>query len=154
MARMYRAQSTLLLAAQRDDADGNPTNEFMLLRVDAFGQILTTTEGVAGVVTGRTKGMTDRVSGNVVIVAAQRDDPDGNPTEEYLFLRVDQFGRLRTTAEAAGTPVAGRTKGLTSRAIGNVTLASAQRDNPDGEPTEQYLLLRSDQFGRLRTVPE
>ncbi len=150
----YRPQGTVLFAAQRDDADGNPTNEFLLLRLDEFGQILTTTEGVAEVVMGRTKGLTLRAEGNVVIVAAQRDDPDGNPTEEYLFLRVDQFGRLRTTSEAAGTPVSGRTHGMTQRVTGNVVLGSAQRDDPDGNPTEQYLLLRSDEFGRLRMLPE
>ncbi len=143
-----------LLAAQRDDADGNPTNEFLFLRVNEFGQILTTTEGVPEVVTGRTKGATLRVTGNTVLLAAQRDDPDGNPTNEYILLRVDQFGRLRTTSEAAGTPVAGRTQGMTQRVTGNVVLGSAQRDNPDGEPTEQYLMLRVDEFGRLRMVPE
>ncbi len=99
-------------------------------------------------VTGRTKGMTDRVSGNVVLLAAQRDDADGNPTEEYVLLRVDQYGRLRTTAEAGGA--VGRTKGVTYRGTGNVMLAAAQRDDPDGEPTEEYLLLRTDEFGRLR----
>ena len=144
----------VLIAAQRDDAEGNPTSEYLFLRVNAFGQILTTTDGVAEVVTGRTKGATDRVTGNAVLVAAQRDDPDGNPTEEYVFLRVDQFGRLRTTSEAAGTPVAGRTKGMTLRGTGRVVLGAAQRDDPDGDPTEQYLLLRADEFGRLRMVPE
>lgn len=47
-------------------------------------------------VTGRSKGVTFRGKGNVVLVAAQLDDPDGNPTEEYVFLRADEFGRLRT----------------------------------------------------------
>ncbi len=45
---------------------------------------------------GRTKGMTLRGKGNVVLVAAQLDDADGNPTEEYVLLRADEFGRLRT----------------------------------------------------------
>ena len=99
-------------------------------------------------VTSRTKGATDRVKGNVVLLAAQRDDADGNPTEEYCLLRVDQFGRLRTTAEAGGAT--GQTKGMTLRAVGNVILVAGQRDDPDGEPTEEYLLLRTDEFGRLR----
>lgn len=47
-------------------------------------------------VTGRTKGFTLRGKGNVVLVAAQLDDADGNPTEEYVLLRADEFGRLRT----------------------------------------------------------
>lgn len=47
-------------------------------------------------VTGRTKGLTFRGKGNVVLVAAQLDDADGNPTEEYVLLRADEFGRLRT----------------------------------------------------------
>lgn len=52
-------------------------------------------------VTGRTKGMTLRGKGNVVLVAAQLDDADGNPTEQYVFLRADEFGRLRTVDAGA-----------------------------------------------------
>ncbi len=52
-------------------------------------------------VTGRTKGMTFRGKGNVVLVAAQLDDADGNPTEEYVLLRADEFGRLRTVGGGA-----------------------------------------------------
>lgn len=43
---------------------------------------------------GRTKGVTKRRRATM-LAAAQRDDPDGNPTEEYLLLRTDEFGRLR-----------------------------------------------------------
>ncbi len=52
-------------------------------------------------VTGRTKGFTLRGKGNVVLVAAQLDDADGNPTEQYVFLRADEFGRLRTIGAGA-----------------------------------------------------
>ncbi len=52
-------------------------------------------------VTGRTKGLTLRGKGNVVLVAAQLDDADGNPTEEYVLLRADEFGRLRTVGGGA-----------------------------------------------------
>lgn len=45
---------------------------------------------------GRTKGVTNRRMATI-LAAAQRDDPDGNPTEEYLLLRGDQFGRTRVT---------------------------------------------------------
>lgn len=44
--------------------------------------------------TGRTKGVTYRRT--TVLGAAQRDDPDGNPTEEYLLVRTDEFGQVRT----------------------------------------------------------
>lgn len=103
-------------------------------------------------VTGRTKGMTDRVRGNVVLLAAQRDDGDGNPTEEYLLLRSDEFGRLRLTDETDTVAAAGRTKGATLRVTGDVVLAASQRDDPGGTPTEQYLLLRADENSRLRTT--
>ncbi len=53
-------------------------------------------------VTGRTKGVTDRAAGNVVFVAAQRDDFDGNPTEEYLLLRATPNGLLRVADPNAG----------------------------------------------------
>ena len=43
---------------------------------------------------GSTKGMTFRVSGNVSLIALQRDDGDGNPTEEYLIARSDEHGRI------------------------------------------------------------
>jgi hypothetical protein len=103
-------------------------------------------------VSGRTKGVTDRARGNVFLVAAQRDDGDGNSTEEYLLLRSDEFGRLRLTDETDDVAAAGRTKGATFRVTGDVVLAGSQRDDPDGTPTEQYLLLRADENGRLRTT--
>ena len=101
-------------------------------------------------VTGRTKGVTDRVKGNVVLGAAQHDDGDGNPTEQYLLLRADENGRLRV--ETGDGVVTGRTKGLTDRAKGRVVLLAAQREDGDGNPTDEYLLLRADENGRLRTV--
>ena len=45
-------------------------------------------------VEGSTKGMTFRASGNVSLIAVQRDDGDGNPTEEYLIARGDEHGRI------------------------------------------------------------
>ncbi len=103
-------------------------------------------------VTGRTKGMTDRVRGNVVLAAAQRDDADGNPTEEYLLLRSDESGQLRVTGESVAATAVGRSKGMTLRATDNVVLGATQRDDPGGTPTEEYLLLRADQNGLLRTT--
>lgn len=103
-------------------------------------------------VTGRTKGMTYRAVGNVVIPAAQADDADGNPTEEYILLRADEFGRVRFTGESDDIPASGRTKGMTLRTTGNVVLGATQRDGPSGTPTEQYLLLRADENGLLRTT--
>lgn len=103
-------------------------------------------------VTGRTKAMTFRAKGNARLLAAQRDDPDGNPSEQYLLLRSDEFGQLRVTAETAPTAAAGYTKGMTFRVTGNVVLGAAQRDDPGGTPTEQYLLLRADENGLLRTT--
>ena len=103
-------------------------------------------------VTGRTKGMTARAAGNAALLAAQRDDPDGNPTEEYLLLRSDENGSLRLTDEPQLVDAAGQPKGLTLRVTGDVVLAAAQRDDGDGDPTEEYLLLRVDQFGQLRTT--
>ncbi len=103
-------------------------------------------------VTGRTKGVTQRAKGNVILVAAQRDDGDGSPTEEYLILRSDQFGQLEMTSGGAGAMVSGRTKGVTERAVGSVVLVAAQRDDPDGNPTDEYLILRADQFGQLRVI--
>ncbi len=103
-------------------------------------------------VTGRTKGMTDRVRGNVVLMAAQRDDGAGNPTEEYLLLRSDEFGQIRVTGETVSTTAVGRSKGLTLRATDNVVLGATQRDDPGGTPTEQYLLLRANENGLLRTT--
>lgn len=51
---------------------------------------------------GRTKGTSLRGKGDVVLVAAQLDDADGNPTEQYVLLRADEFGRLRTIAVGGG----------------------------------------------------
>ncbi len=53
-------------------------------------------------VTGRTKGLTYRGKGNVVLVAAQREGADGTPSEEYILLRADEFGRLRTVGSGGG----------------------------------------------------
>lgn len=103
-------------------------------------------------VTGRTKGMTDRVSGNVVLMAAQRDDGDGNPTEQYLLLRSDEFGQVRVTGETVSTTAVGRSKGMTLRAKDKAILGAAQRDDPGGTPTEEYLLLRANENGLLRTT--
>ncbi len=103
-------------------------------------------------VTGRTKGMTDRAAGNVVVLAAQRDGPDGVPSEEYLLLRLDENGSLRLTDEAPATAVSGQSKGATLRVTGDVVLAAAQRDDGNGDPTEEYLLLRADQNSQLRTT--
>ena len=102
-------------------------------------------------VTGRTKRLTDRVKGNVVLGAAQRDDSAGNPTEQYLLLRADENGRLRVIS-GGDDVVTGRTKGLTDRAVGNVVLLAAQVEDGEGNPTEQYILLRADENGLLRTV--
>lgn len=103
-------------------------------------------------VTGRTKGMTARVKGNVKLFAAQRDDGTGNPTEEYLLLRSDENGVLRVTGETVCTTAVGRSKGMTLRATDNVVLGATQHDDPGGTPTEEYLLLRADQNGLLRTT--
>lgn len=103
-------------------------------------------------VTGRTKGMTLRAKGTVRLLAAQRDDGDGNPTEEYLLLRSDEFGQLRVTGETVSTTAVGRSKGMTLRAKGNVVLGATQRDDPGGTPTEEYLLLRANENGLLRTT--
>lgn len=103
-------------------------------------------------VTGRTKGMTDRVRGNVVLMAAQRDDGDGNPTEGYLLLRSDENGQVRVTGETVSATAVGRSKGMTLRATGNVVLGATQRDDAGGTPTEEYLLLRANENGLLRTT--
>lgn len=103
-------------------------------------------------VQGRSKGMTYRGKGNVVLVAAQRDDGDGNPTEEYLLLRSDENGSVRVTGETVSTTAVGRSKGMTLRATGKVVLGATQRDDPGGTPTEEYLLLRANENGLLRTT--
>lgn len=45
-------------------------------------------------VEGRTKGATQRVTGSAVLIFAQREDADGNLTEEYLVVRSDEHGRV------------------------------------------------------------
>jgi hypothetical protein len=45
-------------------------------------------------VKGRTKGATLRVKDTSVLIWGQREDADGNPTEEYLIFRVDEHGRV------------------------------------------------------------
>lgn len=42
----------------------------------------------------RTKGATFRVSGDTVLIFGQREDAEGNLTEEYLAFRVDEHGRV------------------------------------------------------------
>lgn len=82
---------------------------------------------------GRTKGMTLRGKGNVVLVAAQLDDPDGNPTEEYVLLRADEFGRLRTVSPLGDVEIpisASSLKGTGTNGAGDATQLPESAEEP------------------------
>lgn len=45
-------------------------------------------------VEGRTKGATARAAGSPALLFGQREDADGEMTQEYLIVRVDEHGRV------------------------------------------------------------